>query len=122
MVVVVKTMQIKTTKRLTRSVKYILNTKKTNVPYVETEKDFPVTFTEDKKMMQLVSGHQISNVNYADQEFFLTKIMANASNGNPDISCWYWIIWSICWMGLSCWQRSFNPCLTCKCFAPLASR
>ncbi|MBR2587752.1 MAG: hypothetical protein IKD77_00920, partial [Bacilli bacterium] len=47
--------------------------------YVETEKDFPVTFTEDKKMMQLVSGHQISNVNYADQEFFLTKIMANAT-------------------------------------------
>ena len=37
-------------------------------------------------MMQLVSGHQISNVNYADQEFFLTKIMANASNGNPDNS------------------------------------
>ena len=86
MVVVVKTMQIKTPERLTRSVKYILNPKKTNVPYVETEKDFPVTFTEDKKMMQLVSGHQISNVNYADQEFFLTKIMANASNGNPDNS------------------------------------
>ena len=79
MVVVVKTMQIKTPERLTRSVKYILNPKKTNVPYVETEKDFPVTFTEDKKMMQLVSGHQISNVNYADQEFFLTKIMANAN-------------------------------------------
>ena len=64
----------------------LLNPKKTNVPYVETEKDFPVTFTEDKKLMQLVSGHQISNVNYADQEFFLTKIMANASNGNPDNS------------------------------------
>ena len=41
--VVVKTMQIKTPERLTRSVKYILNPKKTNVPYVETEKDFPVT-------------------------------------------------------------------------------
>lgn len=57
MVVVVKTMQIKTPERLTRSVKYILNPKKTNVPYVETEKDFPVSFTENKKMMQLVSGH-----------------------------------------------------------------
>ena len=43
MVVVVKTMQIKTPERLTRSVKYILNPKKTNVPYVETEKYFPVT-------------------------------------------------------------------------------
>ena len=43
MVVVVKTMQIKTPERLTRSVKYILNPKKTNVPYVETEKEFPVT-------------------------------------------------------------------------------
>ena len=41
--VVVKTMQIKTPERLTRSVKYILNPKKTNVPYVETEKYFPVT-------------------------------------------------------------------------------
>ncbi|WP_254066799.1 helical hairpin domain-containing protein [Lactococcus raffinolactis] len=84
--VVVKTMQIKTPERLTRSVKYILNPKKTNVPYVETDKDFPVTFSEDKKLMQLVSGHKISNVNFADQEFFLTKIMANASNGNPDNS------------------------------------
>ena len=80
MVVVVKTMQIKTPERLTRSVKYILNPKKTNVPYVETEKDFPVTFTEDKKLMQLVSGHQISNVNYADQEFFESSIMKLATS------------------------------------------
>lgn len=85
MVAIKPPIQIKMQGNLKQAVQYILNSNKTTIKSIsEIEENFPIVIKNGEHCIQLVSGHQITDVSIADEEMIMTKRLAAIEKGDDD--------------------------------------